>query len=97
MTLADDMPKLDDARIVAILTDQKLRYSDGWQEFFASGRTLYNAGRDSWGYWRAQGGQYCSRWPPADVWACYDVYAAGDAVRFVGAGGTPTDGTIVPK
>lgn len=93
---ADGFKTLDNAGIVATLTDQKLRYSDAWQEFFLSGRTLYNGGRDSWGYWRAEGGQYCSQWPPSDVWACYDVQTDRTVIRFVGAGGTPMDGRVDP-
>ena len=31
------------------LMDRKLSYANAWQKFSASGRTLYNAGQDSWG------------------------------------------------
>lgn len=73
------------------LTGRKLQYDIAWQEFRASGRTLYNAGADSWGYWRVQGDQYCSQWPPSDLWACYDMVRSGDRVRFIGTGGDITE------
>ena len=60
----------------------------------ASGRTLYNTGRDSWGYWQVRGDQYCSMWPPSDLWACYDMARRGDVLRFFGAAGDSTDGTL---
>lgn len=83
----------DDLR--ATLEGRKLIYSSGaWQDFRATGRTLYNAGRDSWGYWRVQGGQYCSMWPPSDLWACYEIETASGALRFVGASGDVTEATF---
>ena len=41
------------------------------QVFYPSGRTLYNDGRDSWGYWDVRGDAYCSQWPPSPAWVCY--------------------------
>ena len=43
--------------------------------------------------WRTQGRQYCSQWPPAGDWACYDLQVDGARVRFIGPGGETTDGT----
>ena len=81
----------DDVR--ATLEGRKLLYSnEAWQDFRATGRTLYNAGRDSWGYWRVQGDQYCCMWPPSDLWTCYNIKVATDALRFVGAGGGGIEG-----
>lgn len=74
------------ADITEALTGRALQYDSAWQDFRASGRTLYNAGRDSWGYWRVEGDQYCSMWPPSDLWACYDMERAGDRLRFIGSG-----------
>ncbi len=91
---AQEWVALDDAGIAAALTDARVAYDGAWQEFYASGRTLYNAGRDSWGYWAPRGGRYCSQWPPADGWACYDVERAGDRVRFIGDSGEITEGLI---
>ena len=76
---------MNGAEITAALTGRGLQYDSAWQDFRASGRTLYKAGRDSWGYWRVEGDQYCSSWPPSDLWACYDMERVGDRVRFIGS------------
>ena len=82
-----------EAEVRAALQDRRVQYDSGaWQEFRASGKTLYNAGQDSWGNWRAQGAQYCSEWPPTGGWACYDLDVTETAVRFVGPGGDITTG-----
>ena len=86
---------LDDDGIRLALTDRRLQYPNATQQFYASGLTLYNAGQDSWGYWRAEGGQYCSQWPPSDLWACYDMQRSGQRVRFVGEQGDITVGVYV--
>lgn len=83
---------LTGAQISEALTGKKLVYSSAWQEFRASGRTLYNAGQDSWGYWRVVNDQYCSQWPPSGQWDCYDMARNGDMLRFTDAGGYATDG-----
>ena len=80
--------------IAETLTGHVFDYPSAWQDFRASGRTLYNAGRDSWGYWGVRGDQYCSMWPPSDLWACYDMQRSGDVIRFVGESGDVTDGTL---
>jgi hypothetical protein len=88
---------LDGAGITAALEGRKLEYTNGaWQEFRASGRTLYNAGRDSWGYWAVRGDAYCSAWPPSDLWDCYAVEGSAGGVRFRGAAGEVTKGKYVP-
>lgn len=81
---AEDWQVMDGDQIRAALEGQKLQYANAWQDFRSSGRTLYNAGRDSWGYWRVQGDQYCSQWPPSDLWACYAMERSGKRLRFVG-------------
>ena len=73
------------AEIREALTDRKLQYASAAQTFYASGRTLYDAGRPSWGYWRIESDQYCSMWPPSDLWACYKMDRRADTLRFVGA------------
>ena len=85
---AEDWRALNGPEIGDALTGRKLIYDNAWQDFRASGRTLYNAGSDSWGIWTTRGDQYCSQWPPSAIWACYDVDLNGDetAVRFRGAG-----------
>ena len=76
-------------QITALLTDRGLVYERARQRFYASGRTLYKSGQDSWGYWRAEGDQYCSTWPPGDGWECYglELSSDGQSVRFLGHAG----------
>ncbi|WP_051357884.1 hypothetical protein [Leisingera caerulea] len=77
----------------AALEERRLVYGTGaWQDFSASGRTLYNAGHESWGYWGVRDGKYCSAWPPSDLWACYALESDGEAIRFVGGAGEVTTG-----
>ncbi len=92
---ADDWQAMSGAEITAALTDQSLTYDDATQIFYASGRTLYNAGQDSWGYWAVRDDQYCSQWPPGDQWDCYDMAARDRVVRFIGQDGSFSDGTFV--
>ncbi len=80
----------DDIRMA--LEGRKLVYENAWQDFRASGRTLYNAGRDSWGYWRVENDRYCSLWPPSDLWECYQMQRDGQTLRFVDNGGHATTG-----
>ncbi|MEP2027928.1 MAG: hypothetical protein ABJI96_04360 [Paracoccaceae bacterium] len=82
---------LNGEEIRLALSDRKLVYEIAWQEFRSSGRTLYNAGADSWGYWRVTGDQYCSHWPPNDLWTCYAMDRSGETLRFVGKGGDITE------
>lgn len=83
---AQDWVPLTGTEIAAALTGRVLAYPDTRQDFRASGRTLYtHKGRDSWGYWRVEGDQYCSQWPPNDLWACYALERSGARLRFVGA------------
>ena len=84
----------DEAGVRTALEGRKLVYDSGaWQDFRASGRTLYVfGGRDSWGYWRVEDDRYCSQWPPSDVWTCYALERSGDRVRFVGQGDDVTEG-----
>ena len=93
--MAEEWRALTGAEIAEALTDQSLVYANATQRFYASGRTLYDAGQDSWGYWAVRGDQYCSQWPPGDQWDCYDMAVAGDIVRFIGADGSITDGTFL--
>ncbi len=85
---------LSGPEIASALTGQVLDYDTAWQDFRASGRTLYHAGRDSWGYWVVRDDQYCSMWPPSDLWACYDMARQGDMLRFIGENGDTTDGVL---
>ncbi|MEL6685473.1 MAG: hypothetical protein AAFN63_06035 [Pseudomonadota bacterium] len=94
--LAQDWQVMDGAEVAAALTDRTLIYENATQRFYASGRTLYNAGQDSWGYWAVRGDQYCSQWPPGDQWDCYDMVSLDGVIRFIGADGSTTDGVFAP-
>jgi hypothetical protein len=79
------------SEILAALTGRTLDYGAQWQDFRTSGRTLYHAGRDSWGYWAVRDDQYCSMWPPSDLWSCYAMQSNGERLRFVGKSGEFTE------
>ena len=85
---------LTGAPITKALSDKGLAYDTATQHFYASGRTLYNSGADSWGYWWVEGDSYCSQWPPANGWACYRMArnAEGTALKFIGDSGAETIG-----
>lgn len=94
LSAAQDWQQLNGDAALNALQGRKLVYESGaWQEFRASGRTLYNAGQDSWGYWAIRDAQYCSSWPPSDLWACYDLAKQGNRIKFTGAAGDETIGT----
>jgi len=91
---AEEWRLLNGEEIRDALSDRTVDYAAAWQDFRVSGRTLYNAGADSWGSWDVRGDRYCSQWPPNSAWACYDldINADGSAVRFRGAGDDVTIG-----
>lgn len=91
---AEDWRQLSGEEVREALTGRTVDYDGAWQDFRASGATLYNAGEDSWGRWDIRGDQYCSQWPPNSSWACYDVETTPDLsqVRFLGAGADVTVG-----
>lgn len=91
--LADDWQPINGDSIAVALTDRTLNYANATQHFYASGRTLYNAGQDSWGYWAVRGDQYCSQWPPGDSWDCYEMAQSASGLRFIAGDGSTTDGT----
>ncbi|MTI03636.1 hypothetical protein [Roseibium sp. RKSG952] len=91
---ADEFRQLTGDEILTALTGQKLVYTNGaWQTFDDTMLTQYFSGRPSAGHWAVRDDQYCSLWPPSDLWACYTVQQSGDTIRFVGEGGDLTDGT----
>lgn len=82
---AEEWMPMTGEEIRIALTGRTLVYPDTTQDFRESGRTLYvHKGRESWGYWRVEDDQYCSQWPPNDLWACYAMDRRGDTLRFVG-------------
>ncbi|SFS07598.1 hypothetical protein [Yoonia litorea] len=91
---ADGWRVMSGAEITRALTDRTLIYSAATQRFYASGRTLYDAGRESWGYWAVRGDQYCSQWPPSDGWDFYDMATDGTQLRFIASDGSTTDGAF---
>jgi len=85
------------AAIEAVLEGKTIEYTDGkgiTQQFNADGSTIYAEGRPSFGRWRVSDTQYCSVWPPASGWVCYDVLLSADenSVRFVGDSGRIWEG-----
>lgn len=86
-----DETKMTGAEVTAALTDNTAIYEGGViKQFFAkSGATPYwDGSRLTHGSWRVTGDQYCSVWPPNNVWACYDMFRASDGgVVWVGSGG----------
>ena len=91
---AEEFRHLSGAEIQSALTAKKLGYGEGiWQTLDDAGGTQYFSGRPSAGRWAVREGQYCSLWPPSDLWACYDVQQSGDVIRFVDENGGVTDGT----
>jgi hypothetical protein len=61
------------------------------QTFTDTGATTYSKSEVfSHGRWRVQGKRYCSQWPPAKMWVCYDVLVDGkvkkkpDTIIWVG-------------
>ena len=93
--LADTWQPLDAESISKALAGRTLQYDAAWQDFRASGRTLYNAGADSWGTWTTRGDQYCSQWPPSATWNCFAVALSEDGtqIRFEGPSNDITIGT----
>ena len=92
---ADQWRSMTGEEISEALTGMKLQYELAWQDFRASGRTLYNAGEDSWGYWRVERDRYCSQWPPQGAWDCYVMETDCVDVRFVGSYDDVTIGRFV--
>ncbi|CAD0185226.1 hypothetical protein RUESEDTHA_02112 [Ruegeria sp. THAF57] len=91
---AEEFRALTGDEILEALTGHKLGYGKGiWQTFDASGVTNYFSGGPSAGRWAVRGDQYCSVWPPSELWACYDVRRSGQVIRFVDSNGELTDGT----
>jgi hypothetical protein len=84
-----DPVKLVGADIKSALADVSL-YADGEIEqlFQVNGLTIYiERGSSSQGWWKVEGDQYCSQWPPSSTWACYDVTREGEVITFVSASG----------
>jgi hypothetical protein len=93
MAVAQEWQTLDGDAITTALLSRQVLYEDGTQQSFATdGITYYG---DTIGYWRVQGDQYCSQWPPSDRWSCYDVEQNGIDIRFVAGDGSISLGRYV--
>ncbi|MEM8792885.1 MAG: hypothetical protein AAGE80_14790 [Pseudomonadota bacterium] len=88
LPLAAEETLLTGTEIDTLLAGRTVTGEGTTQVFYPSGRTLYNDGHDSWGYWETRGDQYCSNWPPQQGWACYDVTTSPEGtVVFIGESG----------
>lgn len=58
------------------------------QKFAADGTTVYTtASGDQPGHWEVRGDKFCSNWPPATTWDCYEITGEGDNISFIPDGG----------
>ncbi len=67
------------------------------QTFHRDGTTTYVEGRPSLGNWKHTQGQYCSQWPPSQVWSCYNVFSGGSKLRFTSSSGQEWIGEFVAQ
>jgi len=97
--LAQDWQKLDGLEIEKALSAQTLDFGQATQDFLPDGRTSYKTKEKSWGRWKVKYGQYCSIWPPSDVWVCYDIEKkdVGLWLRFIGKDGNIFTGRYVDR
>jgi hypothetical protein len=80
--------KLKGPEITELLSEQSLFTGDVEQIFRRSGQTVYiDHGNVSQGTWFVEADLYCSRWPPANAAACYDVTRDGNVVTFISRSG----------
>ena len=90
---AEEFQALTGNEILRALAGRKLDYGQGaWQSFYDTMLTQYFSGRPSAERWAVRDDQYCSLWPPSNLWACYEVQKNGDTIRFVDSAGGTTDG-----
>ncbi|WP_284163155.1 hypothetical protein [Frigidibacter sp. SD6-1] len=93
--VAEDWTLLKGSDVTNALNARHLVYESGaTQDFGEDGSTRYTGGGPTMGQWRVRDDQYCSVWPPAGTWTCYDVErsADGKSLRFTGPGGDQSVG-----
>lgn len=74
-----------------ILSDKILFAKEAEEIFQKSGVAFYSAGGgQSQGFWKIEGGQFCSQWPPNQTWACYDMTQDGNKITFISKDGNRT-------
>lgn len=97
--------KLGEAEIRTLLDNNTVAGEDkqgAWKQFFdANGATTYVQGTEppSHGRWTVRGGKYCSQWPPAEGWACYEVTSDPTAdpvpITWIGDSGGTYPGIVL--
>lgn len=89
MAFAETWQKISNTEIQTALNGRTVKYAQAIQVFYADGRTLYEAQMPTNGKWRAENNQYCSVWPPAATWVCYDLERNSDGlkIRFIAKDG----------
>lgn len=86
---------LNDAAVEQAIAGRTVVYDEyTLQQFGAAGDTQFITERASSGRWAARGGQYCSVWPPSDVWTCYDLQLNGDRIRFIASDRSVSEGVF---
>jgi hypothetical protein len=89
--------------ILKTLTGARVDGSNWSQSFEVGGATIYTGadGKQSTGRWDVRGDEYCSEWPPSDVWACYamaaDTAADGTTIIWISADGLRDSARLVAK
>ncbi|MEM8849662.1 MAG: hypothetical protein AAGE03_06455 [Pseudomonadota bacterium] len=78
------------------LAGRTVDYEGAYQAFNFNGTTTYVADRPSAGRWVARDGRYCSQWPPATDWDCYDLAVDGQDVVFTDDRSNRTRGRLRP-
>jgi hypothetical protein len=86
--------KLIGSEILDLLNDktyQQIRPTTKYrieQIFQKAGNTHFIVNGDvQQGLWRVESDQYCSSWPPANQWDCYDIFTNGPEIVFLSARG----------
>lgn len=88
-------PVIDDQEIFETFAGRTVVYDAyTYQQFGADGDTRFVTERAADGVWAARDGQYCSQWPPSDLWDCYDVQLRGEEVKFIGRDKSESAGTF---
>ena len=99
---ADEVP-MKGADILKTLTGARVEGSNWAQSFEVGGATVYTGadGKQSSGRWDVRGDEYCSEWPPSDVWACYamatSTAADGTTIIWISADGSRESARLVAK
>ena len=84
-----DFERLDGAGIATALNGKTIGGETWAQTFDATGITAYseNGEAPTQGRWLVRKDRFCSQWPAAPAWVCYDMFREGDLVVLVGENG----------